>query len=119
MMSKKDMKGIKLYVANPYGTKVLMVKDCRLYHKYYLELTKAKSGVPGYADGVTHQLETEDEMLILIGWFKPWKVSTLAHECSHAAFRICGRIGIDLEFDNNEAHAYLLSDMMDRFLGVK
>ena len=119
-MKKADLKKIKTYTAAPYGTTVVMVKDEKIYHQYYQETTKTRSVVNvKRSDGVTHQLETEDggDMFLLIGWFRPWKISTLAHECSHAAFRICGNHGVILESDNNEAHAYLLSDMMDRFIG--
>lgn len=120
MMKKDDMKGIRLYVASPFGTKVMMVKDSALYRKYYRALTNEDSSVnEKLTDGVTHQLETDDDMVILIGWFRPWKISTLAHECSHAAFRICGKHGVMLESDNNETHAYLLGDMMDEFMKVR
>lgn len=42
--------------------------------------------------------------------------SVIAHEFSHAAFHILGRVGIVIEQDSaNEAFTYLLSYLMDRY----
>ena len=119
-MKKADIRKLKVYVAEPFGTRVVLARKEKLYQDYYHELTESRSPVnTRKSDGVTHQLSDEDgtAMLILIGWFKPYCISTLAHECSHAAFRICGDHGVVLEPDNNEVHAYLLSGMMDHFMG--
>lgn len=107
------------YMAWPYGNPVRLVKDRDLYLKMYKELIGKESQIGNECDGVTHQFDSDDgHTMFLIGVFTD-SVSVLAHECSHAAFRILGRAGVRIETDNNEAHAYLMSDMMDVFMGVR
>lgn len=114
---------MKVFHAEPFGTKVLYFDNRKEFDKTYKAFTGVDPEYTGMTDGITSELEAEDgEHVILVGWFEmdgEWRYSTLAHECSHAAFRICGRHGVRLEPDNNETHAYLLSAMMDCFLGVK
>lgn len=110
---------MKKYIAEPFGTEIFMYDNEKDFCSAYRRFTKDSPDVPLYADGITCQLENEDGMILVIGWFDPWWYSTLAHECSHAAFRVCGRHGVVLDYNNNEVHAYLLSHMMDRFLGVR
>ena len=51
---------------------------------------------------------------ILIGWFNK-DPATLAHECSHAVWKIFGEVGVKCETDNNEMFAYLMGDMVRKF----
>lgn len=114
---------MKVFHAEPFGTKVLYFDNQKEFEKVYKAMTGMKPEYIGIPDGITSALEAPDgEYVILVGWFcvdGQWRYSTLAHECSHAAFRICGRHGVKLKAHNNETHAYLLSAMMDCFLGVK
>lgn len=110
-----------IYIANPFGTPVHFFDSREKFDRAYKAYTGHMPEYIGTPDGMTSSLEADDgDFLILVGWFEfegQWRYSTLAHECSHAAFRICGRHGVHLEPDNNEVHAYLLSGMMDCFLG--
>lgn len=63
---------------------------------------------------MTATYDSSGGMLILIGWFVK-KPSTLVHECSHAVWKILGQVGVHCYADNNEAFAYLLGDMVDKF----
>ncbi|CAI1513218.1 Uncharacterised protein [Serratia quinivorans] len=54
------------------------------------------------------------ERIILIGVFTG-ELHVLAHECAHAAFRICETCGVEITRDgNNETYCYLL-DKLFRF----
>lgn len=109
------------YTAHPYGNHIIMVDNHKLFMSMYRKLTGAEA-VPliNGCDGICQQLNQDGGMpMFMVGWFEPHKYSTLAHECSHAAFGILGSAGVHLEHGNNEAHAYLMGDMIDVFLGVR
>lgn len=51
------------------------------------------------------------ELLILIGVFTG-ELHVLAHECAHAAFRICETSGVEISREgNNETYCYLLDKL--------
>lgn len=67
-------------------------------------------------DGINKTyLNDRGNQIGLVGIFSKRK-SVVAHEMSHAAFHILGRVGIAIEQDGaNEAFTYLLSYLMDRY----
>ena len=62
----------------------------------------------------TFDSKTTGGITVVIGWFTG-KPGTLAHECSHAVWKILGICGVRCETENNEAFAYLLGDMIKTF----
>lgn len=64
--------------------------------------------------GALAYYESNKGMLLILGWFNG-KQSTLAHECSHAVWRIMGTIGYLPSHCNNEPFAYLLGHMVGFF----
>ena len=105
----------------PYGNHVAVCFNQTSFEREVSKMTGNKFELPHRRmDGITMQLDCKPEASVMvIGWFDPWRLSTLAHEASHCAFRICGCTGIVLEPDNNEAHAYMLSYIIDRVIGEK
>lgn len=93
------------------------------FEKAFTGLTGDKPVFKGTPDGITSELfnsKNDAGHLIMMGWFVndgKRRISTLAHECSHAAFRICDMHGVKVKPRNNETHAYLLSEMIDCFIG--
>src|SRR5258708_28482409 len=98
---KKLKPAVIKYEAHPYGNEIYMFRYKEDFENRYRLLTK-RDGFkldPKY-DGICTQLECKGQSdVFLIGWFKPWKASTLAHECDHCAFRLCHEVGIKLKWD--------------------
>lgn len=64
----------------------------------------------GCAVGLTRH--SDDGMTILVGVFNQ-DLSTLVHECGHAALFICDRAGIETPAHNAEAFCYLLDNLFE------
>lgn len=69
---------------------------------------------PSKSNGMTSTYDSDNGMLILIGWFNK-EPKSLAHECVHAVFKILGLVNVQSDTNNNEAFAYLLGDMFNQF----
>lgn len=60
--------------------------------------------------------ESTGENLYLVGVFDN-SISTLVHECAHAAFYCCSDVGVSVQTDQpNETYCYLLDRMFTHFL---
>ena len=71
-----------------------------------------------FANGRTMHFcdEATGENLYLIGVFDN-SISTLVHECAHAAFYCCSDVGVPIHTDQpNETYCYLLDRMFSAFL---
>lgn len=67
----------------------------------------------GLTNGASHTLRSGSGTVHIIGVFNG-SVSTLAHECSHVAFDICGIVGVTVTpGEANETFCYLISRLVD------
>ncbi|WP_241596001.1 hypothetical protein [Rosenbergiella epipactidis] len=65
------------------------------------------------SNGKSHTYSNGSEVMHIIGLFNG-KNSTLAHECSHMAFDICSRVGVEVEAGKaNETFCYLVSKIFE------
>lgn len=117
-MKKKWPKGILRYRGAPYRQTVWLARTRKEFTAAQEYIGGGKDDISG-GNGFTATYYTEKQGIgILIGWFND-DPSTLAHECSHACFKILGLCGVKVETDNNEAFCYLLGDMVSKFWGKK
>lgn len=65
------------------------------------------------SNGMSHTVSSGKGILHIVGVFNG-KSSTLAHECTHAAFDICHRVGIDIDTGAaNETFCHLVSRLVE------
>lgn len=70
-------------------------------------------GGRGLTNGASHTISSRAGTLHIIGVFNG-KISTLAHECSHIAFDICGIVGVPVSAgEANETFCYLISRLVE------
>lgn len=88
------------------------------------EFRAAMSNIGTSADGIEmlngicrHFVNEEaQENIYIIGVFNG-SVSTLVHECAHAAFFCCNDVGVQVETGKaNETYCYMLDRMFSHFL---
>lgn len=99
--------GIK-YTAAPYGREVLFCPTPQVLRaacrKYNLEDAPSSLGTTWDTDG---------PIVIAV---RDGDVRTLVHECCHATLFVLKMVGIDPYASSGEPMAYLLDDMVGRFL---
>lgn len=121
MSRKARLKGAHLYVANPYGQRVYYFYSRKACMAAYKELIGMEMLDQGGMDGITVCLDSDDDQIILLGWFKAEDKKkrlypALAHECCHATFKILHYHGVKISYRNNEAFCYLMDDMMETIM---
>lgn len=116
MSKKKWPKGMTRFAAAPYHQMVYMTTSRKKFKQACLYIDPESTADGSVCGGMTatFDLMTTGGIAVVIGWFTG-EPSTLAHECSHAVWKILGITRVRCETDNNEAFAYLLGDMVNKF----
>lgn len=112
-MKRKWPKTIRRYPAAPYRQVVWLARTRKDFTAAQEFISKQHDEHGG--EGLTATYYSKGGGIgILIGWFND-DPATLAHECSHAVWKILGNCGVEVGTDNNEAFCYLLGDMIRKF----
>ena len=113
MSKRRWPKGVTFYRAPPYRQGVWMTTSAAKFRQMQKYMGRGVDRDLG--NGVTKTYyRKRGGLAILLGWFSGTP-ATLAHECSHAVWKILGEVGVKCETDNNEAFAYLLGDIVRKF----
>jgi len=99
-----------------YDLKIWFTQDRKQMNKWLKDQTDDDGNKVGdnraeYCEGLTATFDGHDKMYI--GVFDG-KLSTLVHELTHAGIFICATVGIEIELNNQEPYAYIVTYLFEK-----
>lgn len=114
-MKKKNTIKYKKFIVDLYRVTVHYIEGPSM--KKLVKRLKKETGTKVYGDdfnyhGLMVKLKDRDvAILIETKKDKIFQDSVLAHECDHAATEILNQVGFDIDYQNDEPHAYLIQHL--------
>lgn len=120
LKSPKALKGVCSIQIPIFGGYVMLALDKGQFDQImdYLKIENAERPSDDHFDkclGFCTEYENKDGSQCVIVAVNDWRLDTLVHELSHAAFMICDHKGVETDKGKRETFAYLIDYLFAEF----